>query len=307
MTFTHEGRAPLGRAELCRVLDVDPDLAKGLRPRDLAEARAAVLAAVEDVPPGTWSPEERLRRSLAALVQDGLLLHYGAVGRSVVTELLGPGDLILPVGHDPVGLLPVESEWVAAEGTTIMWLGRRFERAARRWPSLSRALLSRAQERIQRATTLQAIAQLRRVDERLIALLWHLADRWGRVNELGVVVPLELRHAVLARLVGACRPSVTTALTQLTAQGVIVRQPDTGWILLGDPRDPLANTPARVAELWASVPDPVSSLTTVDARRLGRRSPGDRDRGLRDRHVDALTRVTNGPARGGDGRVPPSR
>ena len=39
----------------------------------------------------------------------------------------------------------------------------------------------------------------------------------------------------LAGMVGARRPSVTTALGQLSARGAIERRPDGGWILRGDP------------------------------------------------------------------------
>ena len=59
---------------------------------------------------------------------------------------------------------------------------------------------------------MQAIAHLTRVDDRLLALLWCLAERWGRVVPDGVLVSLRLSHRTLAGMVGARRPSVTTAL-----------------------------------------------------------------------------------------------
>ena len=46
-------------------------------------------------------------------------------------------------------------------------------------------------------------------------MLWHLAERWGRVHPDGVVIPLPLNHQRLADLVGAHRPSVTTAMGEL--------------------------------------------------------------------------------------------
>ncbi|HEY6886353.1 MAG TPA: hypothetical protein VI300_01200, partial [Solirubrobacter sp.] len=39
----------------------------------------------------------------------------------------------------------------------------------------------------------------------------------------------------LAGMVGARRPSVTTALGQLISRGEVERRPDGGWLLLGDP------------------------------------------------------------------------
>jgi len=82
---------------------------------------------------------------------------------------------------------------------------------------------------------MQAIAHLTRVDERLLSLLWMLAERWGRVVPGGVLVSLRLPHRTLAAMVGARRPSVTTALGQLMARGEIERRSDGGWILRGQP------------------------------------------------------------------------
>jgi hypothetical protein len=39
-------------------------------------------------------------------------------------------------------------------------------------------------------------------------------------------------------MVGARRPSVTTALGQLIARNEIERRPDGGWLLRGDPPEP---------------------------------------------------------------------
>ena len=54
-----------------------------------------------------------------------------------------------------------------------------------------------------------AILALPRVESRVLAILWHLADVFGSVNADGVLVPLKLTHERLGRLVGAQRPTVT--------------------------------------------------------------------------------------------------
>src|SRR4029079_1402682 len=87
----------------------------------------------------------------------------------------------------------------------------------------------------ERLVVMQAIAHLTRVDDRLLALLWCLAERWGRVSSNCVVVSLRLPPRTLAGMVGARRPSVTTALGQLIARGEVERRPDGGWLLLGEP------------------------------------------------------------------------
>ncbi|MGZ6696318.1 MAG: helix-turn-helix domain-containing protein, partial [Solirubrobacteraceae bacterium] len=59
----------------------------------------------------------------------------------------------------------------------------------------------------------------------------------------GVRLPLALPHRTLATLVGARRPSVTTALSGLARDGLVERTPE-GWLLHGDPAVIL---PARIA------------------------------------------------------------
>jgi hypothetical protein len=80
------------------------------------------------------------------------------------------------------------------------------------------------------------ICQLPRVDERLLALMWLLAESWGQVTPAGTLLPIALTHAALGGLIGARRPTVTLALGNLTAAGVIRRQPR-GWLLLGSPHE----------------------------------------------------------------------
>jgi hypothetical protein len=87
----------------------------------------------------------------------------------------------------------------------------------------------------------------------------------------GVVVPVPLTHDMIGRLVGAHRPSVTTALSELTRSDRIRRLPH-GWLLLGDPpaRQPQPQPPAqrrRRAALRAV--DAASALSVLPAGLLG--------------------------------------
>src|SRR3712207_1420319 len=83
---------------------------------------------------------------------------------------------------------------------------------------------------------LLAVSAMPRLDERLLTVLWVLADRWGRVGPDGTTVPLPLTHAILAKLVGAQRPSVTSALKGLEDRGFVSRAPGTSaWMLHGGP------------------------------------------------------------------------
>ena len=72
-------------------------------------------------------------------------------------------------------------------------------------------------------------------------LLWHLADRWGHVRPDGIAIPIQLPHTLLAELLAAQRPTVTTAMSELTRRGLIVPM-HRGWLLRGQP-------PAELLEL----------------------------------------------------------
>jgi hypothetical protein len=91
------------------------------------------------------------------------------------------------------------------------------------------------------------------VDRRLLALFWHLAERWGRVVSDGVLVPLTLSHRLLGQLVGARRPTVSTALADLAREDQIQRRPDGTWLLKGEP---------------VGVPAPVAAEVVRQRRRL---------------------------------------
>src|SRR5947208_755394 len=83
---------------------------------------------------------------------------------------------------------------------------------------------------LERVGVLQAIAQMTRVDDRVLMLLWHLSERWGRVRRDGILLPLRLPHKAIARLIGARRPSVTTAIGALERRGDLERRADGAWL-----------------------------------------------------------------------------
>lgn len=78
------------------------------------------------------------------------------------------------------------------------------------------------------------------IERRLLLTLWHLADRWGRVTRDGVRLDLRLTHELLGDIVGARRPSVSTALGALTRSRLVEPLPESRWLLLGSPPDPNA-------------------------------------------------------------------
>jgi CRP-like cAMP-binding protein len=96
------------------------------------------------------------------------------------------------------------------------------------------ALFARSARRQRGLAVRLVVNQLVRLEDRLLLALWALAERWGRVTPDGVLVPMGLTHSALARLVGARRPSVTSALGDLARDRLLERTED-GWLLRGDP------------------------------------------------------------------------
>jgi hypothetical protein len=234
-------------------------------------ARAALQVRVVALARGEWAGGE-----LASISPDnvGLLLLDGVVAREVVlqdtisTELLGPRDLIRPwAGDGQPQLLNQETRWHVLANARLAILGRAVGHALPRFPEVNAVLIDRACARAHRLATAQAISHLNSVDRRLVALLWHLAERWGRVTPEGVVVPLTLSHRLLGELVGARRPTVSTALGGLEHEGTLRRRPDGTWLLLGEPPGaPMAQVRRVVSHRRRLLHDqPGSALSAVEA------------------------------------------
>lgn len=199
------------------------------------------MEAVIDV--GPWEPE----RAEGAAVRGGigLLLLEGLVARRVGgdgrygLELLGPGDLLRPWRHDGEDMtLPFQTGFSVLERVRVALLDVHFAARVGPYPEVIGALVGRAMERSRTLAVSMAIAHYPRIDQRLLLLLWHLADRWGRVTPDGIRIPLRLTHATLAALVASRRPSVTTALNLLEREGALSRH-DHVIALHGDPPEAL--------------------------------------------------------------------
>jgi CRP/FNR family transcriptional regulator, cyclic AMP receptor protein len=237
---TAPARSPRS-AEAVRLLEADPDLGALLNPPRRAEAERELVVRTHRLSVGPWDVARLTAASadhVGLLVLEGVLSRELVVADHVSAELLGPGDLVRPwQGGSRASLLPVDAVWSVLSSLTVAVLDRRFAAEAARYPEITAVLFDRLSERSVRLATTQAISQLTRVDRRLKALFWHLAERWGRVSGEGVVVPLALTHRILGQLVGARRPTVSTALSELAERGELVRRADGSWLLRGDPPD----------------------------------------------------------------------
>ena len=242
-----------------RLLVADPELAEGLTPAEAAAATQALVAPIVELKPG----EERLleaepdasRGLLGLLVLGGMMLREVTVPGTTHAELVGEGDLLLPGGAvrgwAPAGLLDSYHDERHLAGARTL-------------------LHTQAQVALRRGHDLawqSAIRNQTRVDHRIHRLLWHYADRWGRVTPDGVSVELPLTHECIGKLVGAHRPSVTSAIGMLERGGLLNRPSHGTWLLTRP--EPAQATPLRRS---ASNSRPTSSTAADRASRWpGRR------------------------------------
>lgn len=225
------------------VLVEDPDLARSLPEGQLDLARRDAAARLLLVETGPWSAPEETPGEAGAL---GLLVLEGVLARSVALatreglELLGTGDLVNPrlerAGSSDRTTVAPEVRWWALTPTRLAVLDARFTTRMCSYPEVIGELSGRLERRSFTLSLRFAIIQQPRLSERLHLLLWHLADRFGRVPSRGMVLPLPLTHELLAQLVGARRPSVSRALKELERDEIVLRRPDGSWWL--SPRSP---------------------------------------------------------------------
>jgi len=223
-----------------RLLEADPDLAEALPEEERREATVALVAPAVALEAGDWSPrhndDDAADGRIGVLIVSGLICREVVIGETVSAELLGPGDLIRPWDQTADhALVPYTVRWQVLEESRVALLGPRFVQAAARWPMLMSALVARTVRRSHTLALAAAISCTTGLETRLLMLFWQLADRWGKVTADGVVVPVKLTHETIGRLVGARRPSVSTALKQLERDGRLARIHRGGWLLTGDP------------------------------------------------------------------------
>jgi CRP/FNR family cyclic AMP-dependent transcriptional regulator len=234
-------------ASAVRLLSVDAGLRATVPADERHLAERLLVVPYRELEGGSWSPEALLddsARPLAALLVRGLVTHELTIAGRRSANVLGPGDLFRPWRSADTAV-PCASSWSATGGAGIAVLDGRFLTAARRWPGLSAAVYERLADQLDTADVRAAITGLPRVEERVIALFWLLADRWGVVRPEGVVVELALTHALIGHLVGAQRPTVSLALQSLAEDRLLRRAETDAWILGHDSRAALAARPDR--------------------------------------------------------------
>jgi hypothetical protein len=202
------------------------------------DAAIFALALTRWLEPGEWKPMSDMgdgAGQLGLLILDGFLIRQVRVVDRPPAELLGPGDLLHPWEPDHTEPFVAGARWEVLETARVAVLDRRFAAVISRWPDLVAAVVARAIARSRSLLLNLAVGQLVGVDIRLLVQLWHIAERWGHRVEDGYVVPVHLTHQLLASLISAQRPTVTSALAGLAENGHLSRRPDGLIVLHGEP------------------------------------------------------------------------
>jgi CRP/FNR family transcriptional regulator, cyclic AMP receptor protein len=228
------GHSTNGRVSL---VEEDPDLLRGFDPSTAEQIRKVAKANVMELEAGPWRRgTEPPTPTYGLFVLDGVLSRGVVIQGRRSAELLGPGDILRPAAsRDVDSSVDFQVAWEILEPTRVALLDHDFARAVAPWPELTAAVMDRIMRRTHALAFHLAVSHLKLVEARLLVILWYYADRWGRVTPSGVLLPVRMTHGLLARVVGARRPSVSTALGRLQDRGLVERTVNGHWLLLGPP------------------------------------------------------------------------
>ena len=242
----------MNRSSSISLLEVEPDLAGALGDEQRAEARRFLLPVAAVDKGGDVAGLLERSGAFGAIVLEGMLIEVLQIGEDPTLRLIGPGSFVPP--SDAAPSMPVlGARLTVPVPTRLVLLGDELLTAARLWTLIVSGLHARMLEHSEELAKQLAICQLPRVEDRLMALMWLLADSWGRVTPAGIRVPVSLSHEVLGGLVGARRSTVTLAVRTLRERGSLIKQKD-GWLILEPPAAPLSTEP-KTPELLLTPPE----------------------------------------------------
>lgn len=222
-----------GRVSL---VEEDPDLLRGLDPSTAEEIRRVAGVNVVEFDAGPWRGKPLPTPTFGFFILDGVISRGVVIQGRRSAELLGPGDVLRPTASDEIdSSVRFDVSWEILEPTRVALLDREFATAVSEYPDFVATVMDRIMRRAHALGFHLAVSHLKLVEMRLLVILWYYADRWGRVTPEGVLLPLRMTHGLLARVVGARRPSVSTALGRLQERRLVDRTDNGHWLLLGPP------------------------------------------------------------------------
>lgn len=161
--------------------------------------------------------------------------HFILGGRVKIVKMTPDGrDMILEIfsAGDPVGALAAYEERefpasaVALEATTLLSLPRQdFFATLASNPLLARGLLQGLTRRMMELTRKLA-DRSSRVEYRVARLFLTLADRLGRAEHRGLIIPLSLSRQEIADLVGTTQETAIRIMSRWNKEGLVLTEQD---------------------------------------------------------------------------------
>jgi hypothetical protein len=231
--------------DVVSLIEVEPEFRAPDEPPDLPGKKGGgPQAPVLSLPPGPWEPPmDAEAHGLGYLIVEGMLLRRVATGSGYSVELLGPGDFMLPWREEPSSFS--SAGWEVVDRARLAVLDLRPSSLLSRWPTVASTLAGRAIDRSRRLAMQAAIMSVVGIEDRLYAMLWALAERWGRITPEGTRLEVHVPQAVLAEMIGARRPTVSMALRGLVDRELLTPEGPGRWLLLGDAPVPVTLTARR--------------------------------------------------------------
>ncbi len=225
--------------ERISLLEVEPELGSALGQEQRDAAEIGLQAPIVALSPGNWDPPtEAESEGFGYLVVEGMLLRRVSIqgGRSV--EMLAAGDCLLPWREESASFS--RAEWQVIDRVRLAVLDLRPGSVISRWPAIAATIAGRAIDRSRWLALQSAIMSIVGIEDRIHALLWGLAERWGEVVPGGTRLEMDVPQVVLAEMVGARRPTVSLALGNLRDRGLVETDGSGSWLLKGPPPPPEA-------------------------------------------------------------------
>lgn len=209
--------------------DASADLARLPLLRELPAAvlaRVAASAHVRDWPRGTFLWREGDEAGDPAFLLEGCVkMVRRADAGDVILELLAPGD--------PLGIVAVQghshypaSAMCVLDSRLLRLPAELYLELLEREPRFASTMAAHLAIRLQAMTRRVEELTGRRVEVRLARLLLDLAERFGRAEGDGLVLPLPLSRRELAELAGTTTESAIRALAGWERRGLIARADD---------------------------------------------------------------------------------
>jgi CRP/FNR family cyclic AMP-dependent transcriptional regulator len=219
-----------------RLLDHLPDLAADLDDDEAEAARRALRLPAIALSAGrcdmrVCEADPRVAGApIGLIVIDGLLVREVSLAGRTSTSLYGPGE-VLDSRPDTGSPLMTVATVSCPDEAIVAILDDRIVAAARRWPQMVTRLLAYTLHQLVRSDIRSAVGKLERVEDRLLAFFWLLAERFGRRGPDGVTIARPLTHEAIGQLIGARRSTVSLGLHALYDEGLLARLDDGSWLL----------------------------------------------------------------------------